>query len=77
MNVLPSVLALAGVILGAALSYFFTLASERRRERWALRREWREKKLLAYSTYLRLDLTRAPQHPLMPRSCVARISVAP
>jgi hypothetical protein len=49
---LSPLLALAGVIVGAALSYFFTLVTEKRRERWALDREWRERKLQSYGRYL-------------------------
>jgi hypothetical protein len=49
---LSPLFALVGVVVGAALSYFFTLVTEKRRERWALGREWRERKLQAYSTYL-------------------------
>lgn len=52
MTVLGSVLTLLGVVVGAALSHVFTFLSERRRERWALRREWTERKLHAYGSYV-------------------------
>jgi len=45
LTVLGPLLALAGVIVGAGLSYVFTTIGETRRERWALGREWRERKL--------------------------------
>ncbi|MEV6633209.1 hypothetical protein AB0M54_20915 [Actinoplanes sp. NPDC051470] len=52
MSVLGPVLALIGVVVGGALSFIFAFVGESRRERWALRREWRERKLQAYSGYL-------------------------
>lgn len=52
MTILGSVLALLGVVVGAALSYVFTFLAERRREHWALGREWTERKLLAYGSYV-------------------------
>ncbi|GAA2485863.1 hypothetical protein [Winogradskya humida] len=52
MNSLTPILALTGVIVGAALSYFFTFMAEQRREQWALGREWRERKLQAYGQYV-------------------------
>jgi hypothetical protein len=52
LNVVGPLLALAGVIVGAVLSYVFTLLGESRRERWALSREWRERRLQAYSAYV-------------------------
>ena len=52
MTVLPPLLGLVGVIIGAGLAYLFTTLGERRRERWALSREWRERKLQAYGRYL-------------------------
>ena len=49
MSIVGPVLALAGVLIGAVLSYVFSLQGERRRERWALNREWRERRLQTYS----------------------------
>jgi hypothetical protein len=52
LSILGPVLAHVGVIIGAGLSYLFTTLGEHRRERWALGREWRERKLQAYGRYL-------------------------
>ena len=52
MNVLAPIMALVGVVVGAGLSFIFTFTVERRKERWTLDREWRERKLRAYSTFL-------------------------
>jgi hypothetical protein len=52
VSIVGPLLALAGVLLGAVLSYVFSLQGERRRERWALNREWRERRLQTYGTYV-------------------------
>ncbi|MDI6100567.1 hypothetical protein QLQ12_18310 [Actinoplanes sp. NEAU-A12] len=52
MSIVGPLLALAGVLIGAVLSYVFSLQGERRRERWALNREWRERRLQTYSAYV-------------------------
>ncbi|WP_155123440.1 MULTISPECIES: hypothetical protein [unclassified Actinoplanes] len=52
MSILGPLIALAGVLIGAILSYVFSLKGERRRERWALDREWRERRLQTYSEYV-------------------------
>ena len=52
MSLLGPVLALIGVVLGASLSFAFAFVGESRRERWALGREWRERRLQAYTGYL-------------------------
>ncbi len=68
MSIVGPVLALAGVLIGAVLSYVFSLQGERRRERWALNREWRERRLQTYSAYL-VDVKRM-------RSIAARMAAA-
>ncbi|MBG0565355.1 hypothetical protein [Actinoplanes aureus] len=52
MSAVGSLLTLAGVIVGAVLSYVFARMGESRRERWALGREWRERRLQIYGAYL-------------------------
>ncbi|BEL05638.1 hypothetical protein Q0Z83_038290 [Actinoplanes sichuanensis] len=52
MSILGPLIAFAGVLIGAVLSYLFSRQGERRRERWALDREWRERRLQTYSAYL-------------------------
>ncbi|MFG1604945.1 hypothetical protein [Actinoplanes sp. NPDC049265] len=52
MTYLAPIMALAGVIVGGCLSIMMTLTVERKREHWNLAREWRERKLQAYGTYL-------------------------
>jgi hypothetical protein len=52
VRILGPLLALAGVIIGAGLTFAFSTLGEVRRERWALRREWREKKLQAFGDYI-------------------------
>ncbi|MEU8243102.1 hypothetical protein AB0C07_33005 [Actinoplanes missouriensis] len=52
MSIVGPLLALAGVFVGAGLSYVFTTVGEKRRERWALGREWRERRLQTYSAYV-------------------------
>jgi hypothetical protein len=52
VNAIGPLLALAGVVVGAVLSYAFALLGERRRERWALSREWRERRLQIYGAYV-------------------------
>jgi hypothetical protein len=52
VSVVGSLLALAGVVVGAVLSYVFALLGESRRERWALSREWRERRLRTYGAYV-------------------------
>jgi hypothetical protein len=52
MSLVAPLAALAGVVIGAVLSYVFTYFGERRREEWALDREWRERMLEACTAYL-------------------------
>ncbi len=66
MSVAGPLIALAGVVVGAVLSYAFALLGESRRERWALGREWRERRLRAYGDFL-ADVKRM-------RSVAARIA---
>jgi hypothetical protein len=52
VNIASPSIALAGIVVGAALSYVFALLGESRRERWALNREWRERRLQTYGSYM-------------------------
>jgi hypothetical protein len=52
VDVVGPLIALAGVAVGGVLSYLFASLGENRRERWALAREWRERRLHAYSAYV-------------------------
>lgn len=52
MSAIGPLLALAGVVVGALLSYLLATLGERRRERWALRREWRERRLQTCVAYV-------------------------
>lgn len=52
MSIASPLIALAGVVVGAVLSFVFTQLGERRREQWALSREWRERRLRTYTAYL-------------------------
>lgn len=52
MAYLAPVMALAGVVVGASLSFLFTSTMEKRKESWTLDREWRERKLRAYGAFL-------------------------
>ncbi|MBM2619572.1 hypothetical protein JIG36_28915 [Actinoplanes sp. LDG1-06] len=52
MSVLGPLIALLGVVVGGALSYVFAALGESRKERWALGREWRGRKIDAYATYM-------------------------
>jgi hypothetical protein len=52
VSILGPLIALGGVLIGAVLSYVFSVQGERRRERWALSREWRERRLQTYGTFL-------------------------
>ncbi|MFB9357610.1 hypothetical protein [Actinoplanes nipponensis] len=52
MSIVGPLLALAGVLLGAVLSYAFSVQGENRRERWALSREWRERRLQTYGAFV-------------------------
>jgi hypothetical protein len=52
MSLVAPLAALAGVVIGAVLSFVFTYFGERRREEWALAREWRERTLEACAAYL-------------------------
>jgi hypothetical protein len=52
VDVIGPLIALAGVVVGGVLSYVFAFLGETRRERWALAREWRERRLQAYSSYV-------------------------
>jgi hypothetical protein len=52
VSIVGPLLALAGVLVGAVLSYLLSLQGEKRRERWALNREWRERRLQTYGAYV-------------------------
>ncbi|GLW32993.1 hypothetical protein [Actinoplanes regularis] len=52
MNIASPLIALVGVVVGAVLSYAFAVLGESRRERWALNREWRERRLQTYGAYV-------------------------
>jgi hypothetical protein len=52
VSIAGPVIALIGVVVGAVLSYAFSQLGERRRERWALSKEWRERRLQTYTAYL-------------------------
>jgi hypothetical protein len=68
VSIVGPLLALAGVLIGAVLSYAFSWQGEKRRERWALNREWRERRLQTYSAYVS-DVKRM-------KSTAARIAAA-
>jgi hypothetical protein len=52
VSITGPLIALVGVVVGAVLSYAFALLGERRRERWALGREWRERRLQTYGSFV-------------------------
>lgn len=52
VSIAGPLIALTGVVVGAVLSYVFALLGESRRERWALSREWRERRLHTYGAYV-------------------------
>ena len=52
MGYVAPILALVGLVVGAILSFLFTSVGERGCEQWAVGREWRQRKLDAYSKYV-------------------------